>query len=350
MPPGPSDAGMKGVLFSAALPLLGASAGYYQLLAGVKKARAEVPGCDGDISKYTAVSSIMLAVCAVYGFVGAFVISTDLVKEPALPENSAFAAGLVNGLASAISALGQGYFASKAVEAGARQASAFVAFVLILIYIEAFALYGLVDSLVIGGIALESQVDIHPGTVMPFTSVFLLATLGGVVGSAVSGHAIMEIIPMRPDLAMKSMLPVVFNGVTGIYGLINGVVDTQPWPPSGSDWAAGLLYLLSSFGLSYYGYTCVKALLGPHSFIEIIGKLTLSQSVGLMGLIYGLLKHSKVIELTYGPVSLVASGLQQHQAEAFVAALLFLVPLGAALCAVAVRRRQTPLEASFLAS
>ena len=50
-----------------------------------------------------------------------------------------------------------------------------------MIYIEAFALYGLVDSLVIGGIALESQVDIHPGTVMPFTSVFLLATLGGVV-------------------------------------------------------------------------------------------------------------------------------------------------------------------------
>ncbi|CAE7949301.1 VAP, partial [Symbiodinium sp. KB8] len=286
---------MKGALFSAVLPLLGASAGYYQLLEGVKKAEAEVPGCDGEISKYTAVSSIMLAVCAVYGFVGAFVISTDLAKEPALPENSAFAAGLVNGLASAMSAVGQGFFAAKAVEAGARsrQTSSFAAFVLILIYIEAFALYGLVDSLVIGGVALESQVDIHPGTVMPFTSVFLLATLGGVVGSAVSGYAIMEIVPTRPDLAMKAMIPVVFNGVTGIYGLINGVVDTQPWPPTANDWAAGLLYLLSSVGLSYYGYTGVKALLGPHSLIEVIGKLTLSQSVGLLGLIYGLLKHSK---------------------------------------------------------
>ena len=82
MPPGSSDAGMKGALFSAVLPLLGASAGYYQLLEGVKKAEAEVPGCDGEISKYTAVSSIMLAVCAVYGFVGAFVISTDLAKDP----------------------------------------------------------------------------------------------------------------------------------------------------------------------------------------------------------------------------------------------------------------------------
>ena len=33
----------------------------------------------------------------------------------------------------------------------------------------------------------------------------LCVTPGGVVGSAVSGYAIMEIVPTRPDLAMKAM-------------------------------------------------------------------------------------------------------------------------------------------------
>ena len=111
-------------------------------------------GC--SIDRHTVVSSIMLAVCTLYGFVGAAVILADLGKDPALPANSACAAGLVNGLSSAISAIGQGYFSARAVEAGARQPRSFVAFVLILIYIEAFALYGLVVSLVIGGVAIQA--------------------------------------------------------------------------------------------------------------------------------------------------------------------------------------------------
>ena len=35
--------------------------------------------------KYTVVSSIMLSVCAIYGFVGAAVIHNDLGKVPSLP-------------------------------------------------------------------------------------------------------------------------------------------------------------------------------------------------------------------------------------------------------------------------
>ncbi|CAJ1385082.1 unnamed protein product [Effrenium voratum] len=331
-----SDAGMKGIVLSVALPLAGVGIGFYKLSAGVKQAKSEVPAC--SISQYIIVSSIMLVVCAVYGFVGAAVIHNDLGKEPALPGNSALAVGLVNGCASGISAVGQGYFAGKAVQTGARQPRVFTGFVLILIYIEAFALYGLCLSLLCGGFA-PGREDISPGAVIPFASVFLFATLGGVVGSTASGYAILDVGLERPDLIMLAMLPVVFNGVTGIYGLINAVVDARTWPPSGEDSAAGVLYLLSSVGLAYFGYTCVKALPGnPGSLVSMILKLIISQSIGLAGLIYALFTHGTwskgidAIDAKSAPLSL-AEGLAAHKPETCLALTLF--ASAAALAALA---------------
>jgi len=342
---------MHGVMLSATLPVVGACLGYYQLSLGAKRAKEDVPGC--SIGKYTAVSSIMLAVCVMYGFVGAAIIIDGLGKEPAVAGNSALVAGLINGACSAISAVGQGYVSSKAVQAGARQPKIFVGFTLVLIYIEAFALYGLIVSIVSVSVAQKVQLDIASEAVIPFASVFLLATLGGVVGSTASGVAIMDVAVELPELMMKSMLPVVFNGVTGIYGLISAIVDTQPWPPKGNDSAAGILYLMSSVGLAYYGYHGVRALPGnPGSgMVNMILKLISSQSIGLCGLIYGLLVHGSRAGLnsvdvtgSLEPVTLFGKGLATL--PAFHVLVLVFLPMLFAFCGA---QRQHRLEAPLLA-
>lgn len=66
----------------------------------------------------------------------------------------------------------------------------------------------------------------------------LLAGFGAAYGTAKSGVGIASMGVMRPELVMKSIVPVVMAGVLGIYGLIIAVIistnseleDHVPWP------------------------------------------------------------------------------------------------------------------------
>ena len=52
----------------------------------------------------------------------------------------------------------------------------------------------------------------------------VFANVGSAIGTARSGIGICEIGVKRPDLIMKSIIPVVMAGILGIYGLIIGVI------------------------------------------------------------------------------------------------------------------------------
>eukprot|EP00440_Ansanella_granifera_P044246 gb/GFBE01047952.1/.p1 GENE.gb/GFBE01047952.1/~~gb/GFBE01047952.1/.p1 ORF type:complete len:365 (+),score=74.35 gb/GFBE01047952.1/:1-1095(+) len=356
------DAAFGGVMLSAVLPLMGACYGLQKVCCGAMQASEEVPGA--NLTKYTFVGCFMVSVCALYGFIGAFVISANLHKDQSfLPGYACNAAGLMNGVAGAVSAVGQGIFMAAAMQAGARQPRVFVGAVLIMIYIEAFALYGLIVSLYTVGQAPTAHSDMAAAAVVPFSFVFISASVGGIVGSTVCGLAIMEISVDRPDLLMKGLIPIVFNGVTGIYGLLNAMIDVAAWPPAGHDWRAGLLYLISSVGLGYVGYTGVKALpADPSAFVAMCLRLVGSQSIGLLGLIYGLTSYEKAVQgdwhkiddfaaqepASFAPATLLGEGLVTHQSVASVVLVLFLAPLCVA-CFLGVRRRQPELEVSLLA-
>ena len=52
----------------------------------------------------------------------------------------------------------------------------------------------------------------------------LLPAIGAAYGTAKSGVGISAMAVMRPDLIMKSVIPVVMAGIVGIYGLVVSVV------------------------------------------------------------------------------------------------------------------------------
>merc|ERR1712056_11557 len=59
---------------------------------------------------------------------------------------------------------------------------------------------------------------------MGVTSAIVFANLGAAYGTAKSGVGISAMGVMRPDMVMRSIIPVVMAGVLGIYGLITAVI------------------------------------------------------------------------------------------------------------------------------
>jgi ATP synthase proteolipid subunit len=55
----------------------------------------------------------------------------------------------------------------------------------------------------------------------------VFANLGAAFGTAKSGVGISSIGVLKPDLVMKSIIPVVMAGILGIYGMIVAVILTQ---------------------------------------------------------------------------------------------------------------------------
>lgn len=57
-----------------------------------------------------------------------------------------------------------------------------------------------------------------------FATCFLLLALGAAYGTAKSGTGIAAMSVMRPELIMKSIIPVVMAGIIAIYGLVVAVL------------------------------------------------------------------------------------------------------------------------------
>merc|ERR1712160_122647 len=89
---------------------------------------------------------------------------------------------------------------------------------------------------------------------MGITSAIVFANFGAAYGTAKSGVGISSMGVMRPDMIMRSIIPVVMAGVLGIYGLItaviiNGKMDTPATYPAFLGYAhlgAGLTVGMSS--------------------------------------------------------------------------------------------------------
>ena len=57
-----------------------------------------------------------------------------------------------------------------------------------------------------------------------FASKILISDLGAAYGTAKSGVGIASMGVLKPDLIMKSIIPVVMAGILGIYGMIVAVI------------------------------------------------------------------------------------------------------------------------------
>ena len=69
--------------------------------------------------------------------------------------------------------------------------------------------------------------------VMGAASAMVFSALGAAYGTAKSGCGISAMAVMRPELIMKSIIPVVMAGIIAIYGLVVGALianDIEPPP------------------------------------------------------------------------------------------------------------------------
>ena len=140
---------------------------------------------------------------------------------------------------------------------------------------------------------------------MGIASAVVFANMGAAYGTAKSGVGIMSMGVMRPDAAMKSIIPVVMAGVLGIYGLItaviiNGKLTTpqtysafQGFAHFGAGLTVGLSSLAAGMAIGIVGDAGVRAnAQQPKLFVSMILILIFAEALGLYGLIVGLVVAS----------------------------------------------------------
>ncbi|GIY72447.1 v-type proton ATPase 16 kDa proteolipid subunit [Caerostris darwini] len=143
--------------------------------------------------------------------------------------------------------------------------------------------------------------------VMGCASAMVFSALGAAYGTAKSGVGISCMSIMRPELIMKSIIPVVMSGIIAIYGLVvavliaNGINKPSTYSPFSGfmHFGAGL-----SVGLSGLAAGCAIGIVGdagvrgtaqqPRLFVGMILILIFAEVLGLYGLIVALILTTKV--------------------------------------------------------
>ncbi|KAH8393703.1 hypothetical protein KR200_010015 [Drosophila serrata] len=132
-----------------------------------------------------------------------------------------------------------------------------------------------------------------------FSSVF--SSFGAAYGTAVAGTGISATAVVRPELIMKSIIPVVMAGIIAIYGLVVSVLlsgelgpSTQYSLPSGyvhlgAGVATGFCGLAAGYAVGEVGDIGVRQISEqPRLFIGMILILIFAEVLGLYGLIIGI--------------------------------------------------------------
>ncbi|CAL4972003.1 unnamed protein product [Urochloa decumbens] len=138
-------------------------------------------------------------------------------------------------------------------------------------------------------------------------SALVLSCMGAAYGTAKSGVGIAHMGVMRPDLVMRSIVPVVMAGVLGIYGLIVAVIVITGINPGASPYylfdgcahlaaglSCGLCGLAAGLAIGIVGDAGVRGTAQqPKLFIGTILILIFAEALGLYGLIIGIIVANK---------------------------------------------------------
>ncbi|KAK4342489.1 hypothetical protein RND71_038305 [Anisodus tanguticus] len=131
--------------------------------------------------------------------------------------------------------------------------------------------------------------------------------MGAAYGTAKSGVGVASMGVMRPELVMKSIVPVVMAGVLGIYGLIIAVIISTGINPKtksyylfdgyahlSSGLACGLAGLSAGMAIGIVGDAGVRAnAQQPKLFVGMILILIFAEALALYGLIVGIILSSR---------------------------------------------------------
>uniref|UniRef100_A0AAZ3SA83 V-type proton ATPase proteolipid subunit n=1 Tax=Oncorhynchus tshawytscha TaxID=74940 RepID=A0AAZ3SA83_ONCTS len=128
--------------------------------------------------------------------------------------------------------------------------------------------------------------------------------LGAAYGTAKSGTGIAAMSVMRPELIMKSIIPVVMAGIIAIYGLVVAVLIAnnisekvtlyKSFLHLGAGLSVGLSGLAAGFAIGIVGDAGVRGTAQqPRLFVGMILILIFAEVLGLYGLIVALILSTK---------------------------------------------------------
>lgn len=139
-------------------------------------------------------------------------------------------------------------------------------------------------------------------------SAMIFGSLGAAYGTAKSGIGIAGVGTFRPDLIMKSLIPVVMSGIIAVYALVIAVLiagDMGPPPQQNYSLFTGFMHLAAglSVGLSGLGAGYAIGIVGDSGvraymqqsrvFVGMVLILIFGEVLGLYGLIVALILNSK---------------------------------------------------------
>jgi len=139
---------------------------------------------------------------------------------------------------------------------------------------------------------------------MGATAAMAFSALGAAYGTAKSGTGIAAMSVMRPELIMKSIIPVVMAGILAIYGLVVAAliansIDSEydlfrSFCHLGAGLSVGLSGLASGFAIGVVGDAGVRGTAQqPRLFVGMILILIFAEVLGLYGLIVALILATK---------------------------------------------------------
>jgi V-type H+-transporting ATPase proteolipid subunit len=132
-----------------------------------------------------------------------------------------------------------------------------------------------------------------------------LTSLGAAYGTAKSGTGIAAMSVMRPELIMKSVVPVVMAGIVAIYGLVVAALIANNIKADSYSTFAGYMHLGAGLSVGFSGLAAGFAIgvVGdagvrgtaqqPKLFVGMILILIFAEVLGLYGLIVGLILSTK---------------------------------------------------------
>jgi len=149
--------------------------------------------------------------------------------------------------------------------------------------------------------------------VMGAASAMIFSALGAAYGTAKSGTGIAAMSVMRPELIMKSIIPVVMAGIIAIYGLVvavliagslsepnvkggtgTGYTAFKGFLHLGAGLAVGLSGLAAGFAIGIVGDAGVRGTAQqPRLFVGMILILIFAEVLGLYGLIVAIYLYTK---------------------------------------------------------
>jgi len=141
-------------------------------------------------------------------------------------------------------------------------------------------------------------------------SAMVFSTVGAALGTSKAGIGIAGIGTFKPELIMKSLIPVVMSGIIAVYGLVVSVLIAGNLSPRvdyplfagfvhlGAGLACGFTGLAAGYAIGFVGDSCVRAYVYESKvFVTMVLILIFAEVLGLYGLIVALIMNTKATGL-----------------------------------------------------